>query len=110
MGGTFKVNIDKKCSDPWNFTCRIPHESILRPLLFFLYVNDMPQSVNSEFFLYPDDTCLPSQHENVKEIENQLNLKFSGFFGTKLNSIFTFVNNVNPDSFKKFIFLLNHVK
>ena len=37
----------------------------------------MPQAVKCELFLYTDDTCLTFQHENVKEIEDQLNLNFS---------------------------------
>ena len=76
-GRTFKVNIDKKFSDPGNLTCGIPQGSILGPLLFLLYVNDRSQAVKCELFLYADDTCLTFQHENVKEIEDQLNLNFS---------------------------------
>ena len=36
----------------------------------------MPQAVKCDLFLYVDDTCLTFQHENVKEIEDQLNLIF----------------------------------
>ena len=72
-GRTFQVNIDRKFSDPGNFTCGVSQGSILGPLLFLLYVNDMPQAVKCDLFLYADDTCLTFQHENVKEIEDQLN-------------------------------------
>ena len=75
--GTFKVNIDKKFSDAGNLTCGVPQGSILGPLLFLLYVNDMPQVVKCDLFLYADDTCLTFQRENVKEIEDQLNLNLS---------------------------------
>ena len=75
-GRTFKVNIDRKFSDPDNLTCGVPQGSILGALLFLLYVNDMPQAVKCDLFLYADDTCLTFQHENVKEIEDQLNLNF----------------------------------
>ena len=40
----------------------------------------MPRAVKCDFFLYPDDTFLTFQHENVKEIEDPLNWNFSGFF------------------------------
>ena len=74
---TFKVNIDKKFSDPGNFTCGVPQGYILDPLLFLLYSNDMSQAVKCELFLYSDDTCLVFQHENVKATEDQFNLNFS---------------------------------
>ena len=76
-GKNIKVNIDKKFSDPGNLTCVVPQGSILDPLLFLLYVYDMPQAVKCDSFLYADDACLTFQHENVKEIEDQLNLNFS---------------------------------
>ena len=65
-GRNFKVNIDKKFSDPGNLTCGVPQGSILGPLLFLLYVNDMSQAVKCDLLLYADDTCLTFQHENVK--------------------------------------------
>ena len=79
-GRTFKVNIDKKFSDPGNLTCGVSQGSILGQLLFLLYVNDMPQAVKCDLFLYTNDICLIFQHENVKGIEDQLNLSFSSLF------------------------------
>ena len=63
--------------DAGNITCGVPQGSVLGLFLFLLYVNDMPQTVKCDLFLYADDTCLTFQHENVKEIEDQLNLNFS---------------------------------
>ena len=37
----------------------------------------MPQAAKCDLFLYADDTCLTFQNENVKEIEDQLNLNFT---------------------------------
>ena len=37
----------------------------------------MPQAVKCDLFFYADDTCLTFQSENVKEIEDLLNLNFS---------------------------------
>ena len=47
------------------------------PLLFLLYVNDMPQAVNSELLLYADDTCLIYMGKDTKTIEEQLNRDFN---------------------------------
>ena len=73
-GRTFKVNIDKKLLDPGNCSCGVPRGSILGPLSFLLYVNYMSQTVSCGLFLYVDGTCLTFQHENVKDIKDQLNL------------------------------------
>ena len=73
----FKVNLNQIFSEPGNLLCGVPQGSILGPLLFLLYINDMPQSVNCELLLYADDTCLIFQHNDIKEIENQLNKYFS---------------------------------
>ena len=73
----FKVNLNKTFSEPGKLLCEVPQGSILGPLLFLLYINDMPQAVKCELLLYADDTCLIFQHNDIKEIEIQLNKKFS---------------------------------
>ena len=57
----------------------MPQGSILGPLLFLIYVNDMPQAVKSNLLLYADDSCLMYQHRDVNEIEKQLNNNFENF-------------------------------
>ena len=73
----FPVNLENGNSNPSNFTCGAPQESILEPLLFLIYVNDMPQTVKSNDFLYVDDSCLVFQGKDVIEIEKQLNGDFT---------------------------------
>ena len=74
----FKININTSYSSPSNLICGVPQGSILGPLLFLLYINDLPQAVVSDSLLYADDTCIVFQHENVTEIEKQLLRDFSG--------------------------------
>ena len=55
----------------------VPQGSILGPLLFPIYVNDMPQAVKWNLFWYADGSCLVFHGKNVKEIEKQLNEDFT---------------------------------
>ena len=42
----------------------------------FIYMNDMPQAVESALLLYADDSCILYQHKEVDEIGKQLNKDF----------------------------------
>ena len=75
----FKVNINNHFSELSKISCGVPQASILGPLLFLLYVNDMSQAVHSNLFLYADDTGLTFQHKDLHTIENQLNKDFANF-------------------------------
>ena len=67
---SFIVNVGKESSSPGKLSCRVPQGSILGPLLFLLYVNDMPQAVNSELLLYADDTCLIYTGKDIQKLKN----------------------------------------
>ena len=70
---SFKVNINNHFSDLPKVSCGVPQGFTLGSLLFLLYVNDMPQAVHSNLFLYPDDSSLTFQHKDVHTTEHQLN-------------------------------------
>ena len=53
-------------------TCGVPHGSILGPLLFLIYVNDMKTAVNCKLLLYADDSALLASSSDVSEIEDVL--------------------------------------
>ena len=46
------------------------------PLLFLIYVNNMPQAVKSNMLLYADDSCLMYQHKDIAIIKKILNEDF----------------------------------
>ena len=64
----FLVNIESKLSDFGKISCWVSQESILFPLMFLVYVKDMPQAVNLTLLLYADDSCILHQHKEVDEI------------------------------------------
>ena len=79
----------------------------VRPLLFLIYVNEMPHAVKSNLFLYAHDSCLVFQEKDLIEIEKQLNEDF-------INTCESFRDNRLSIHFgvdqTKSIFLLLHVK
>ena len=64
----FLVNIESKLSEFGKKIYWVPQESILFPLLFLIYVNDMPQAVNLTLLLYADDSYILHQHKEVDKI------------------------------------------
>ena len=73
----FIISIENAYSDKVSITCDVPQGSILGPLLFLIYINNMPQAVDSKVLSYADDNCLLFQHEDIKTIEEHLNRDFS---------------------------------
>ena len=57
-GRSQKVVINGECSDTAEVTSGIPQGSVLGPLLFLVYVNDLPRGLNCTAALFADDTKL----------------------------------------------------
>ena len=87
----FTVEVTNWVSKFANISCGAPQGSILGPLLFLIYVNDMNQAVECDLCLYADDSCLLFQHKSVTEIKKQLTKDFSNicdwFVDNKLSYI-----------------------
>jgi retron-type reverse transcriptase len=69
-----KVIINNYESSAQNIRYEIPQGSILGPLLFFLYINDLPLYVDHSMSdLYADDTTIYFSSNSISDINIKLN-------------------------------------
>ena len=67
------INNVTSCSKPITFG--VPQGSILGPLLFLTYVNDLPNATSCQPRLFADDTCLVLMNPTLNELETNCNLE-----------------------------------
>ena len=50
----------------------VPQGSVLRPLLFLVYINDLPDGINSLCKIFADDTSLLSKVYDINKSVNEI--------------------------------------
>ena len=75
LSGRFQyTEVNAVRSQPLNVRCGVPQGSNLGPLLFMIYINDLPNCLqHSSVALYADDTCIYFSGERISQIETKLN-------------------------------------
>ena len=84
-------------SDLITIKCGVPQGSILGPLLFLLYINDLPQV--SEYFmpiLFADDTNLFATGYNLNDIVSEINTEIANIYAwVKANKLSLNIDKTN---------------
>ena len=66
------VEIGEAISNPMTVTCGVPQGSILGPLLFLIYINDIYTAVRCKLLLYADDSALLVSGKDTQLIQESL--------------------------------------
>jgi hypothetical protein len=100
IGRKQRVIIDGQSSDWRQIEAGVPQGSVLGPLLFFIYVNDITTNLQSNSFLYADDTSLLEIVDDPALTSAKLNNDL------ELINIWTkkWLVTINPDKTKYMLF------
>ena len=106
------VSINGTTSGRREITCGVPQGSVLGPVLFLLYINDLPNSTKLFTSLFADDTVFVKSSENLLSLYSEANQELQKasdwFYANKLSlnisktKSIVFRNNrmpFNPDEY-----------
>ncbi len=68
-----RVAIDGKTSNLEYINAAVPQGSVLGPLLFLVYINDITDGIESDIFLFADDTSIFRSGKDNQLLAQQIN-------------------------------------
>ena len=71
---------DNQASSMQFITCGVPQGSVLGPVLFLLFINDICNVSNFKFVLFADDTNIFCANVNVEVLQDTVNIELSKLF------------------------------
>ena len=74
------VTIENHKSNMLNVRCVVPQGSILGPLLYLIYVNDIHKSCSTILLSFADDTTLYTSNSNIKQLFSDANKHINDLF------------------------------
>ncbi|GFV49438.1 probable RNA-directed DNA polymerase from transposon X-element [Trichonephila clavipes] len=80
---SFRIRINETLSNEHSVSAGCPQDSLLGPLLFNLYINDIPDYSLTKINLYADDTAIHATYKKLETISFALNkhlLHLQNFF------------------------------
>ena len=78
-------------------TCGVPQGSILGPLLFLVYIDDMPAAVKCKLILYADDSALLVADQNCAIIQQRLSSELESIWEWLTDNKLLLSTSVRPN-------------
>ena len=72
-GRTQRTKIKNVLSELASILWGVPQGSVLGPLLFLIYINDLPNASELFSWLFADDTALALSSDNIQDLEKRFN-------------------------------------